>query len=142
MFITQSCPTPLSYPSPGDLSDPGIEPGSPALQVDLLPSELPGKPSYVKFPYIGSISVFISILLVYLFSLCRDLVFVVQLLSHIQLFAPPWTTERQVSLYFTVSLSLLKFMSTESVMLSKYLLLCRPPSPFAFSLSQHQGLFQ
>ena len=27
-----------------DLSDPGIEPGFPALQVDSLPTELPGKP--------------------------------------------------------------------------------------------------
>ena len=34
----------LSFPSPGDLSDPGIEPGSPALQSDALPSELPRKP--------------------------------------------------------------------------------------------------
>ena len=32
------------FPSPGDLSDPGIEPGSPALQVDSLPTELSGKP--------------------------------------------------------------------------------------------------
>ena len=31
-------------PSPGDLSDPGIEPGSPSLQADVLPSEPPGKP--------------------------------------------------------------------------------------------------
>ena len=30
-------------PSPGDLSNPGIEPGSPALQVDSLPAEIPGK---------------------------------------------------------------------------------------------------
>ena len=29
----------------GDLPDPGIEPGSPALQADSLPSEPPGKPS-------------------------------------------------------------------------------------------------
>ena len=34
----------LPFPSPGDLSDTGIEPGSPALQVDALPSEPPGKP--------------------------------------------------------------------------------------------------
>ena len=34
----------LPLPSPGDLPDPGIEPGSPALQADTLPSELPGKP--------------------------------------------------------------------------------------------------
>ena len=31
-------------PSPGDLPDPGIEPGSPALQVDSLPPKLWGKP--------------------------------------------------------------------------------------------------
>ena len=30
----------LPFPSPGDLPDPGIKPGSPALQVDSLPSEL------------------------------------------------------------------------------------------------------
>ena len=30
-------------PSPGNLSNPGTEPGSPALQMDSLPAELPGK---------------------------------------------------------------------------------------------------
>ena len=34
-------------PSPGDLPDPRIEPGSPALQADSLASEPPGKPSLV-----------------------------------------------------------------------------------------------
>ena len=39
----------LSFPSPGDLPDPGIKPRSPALQVDCLPSKLPGSPdSLVK----------------------------------------------------------------------------------------------
>ena len=33
----------LPFPSPGDLPYPGIQPGSPALQADALPSELPGK---------------------------------------------------------------------------------------------------
>ena len=37
----------LPFPSPGDLPDPGIKPGSPALQVDSLPSEPPGKPTVV-----------------------------------------------------------------------------------------------
>ena len=32
----------LPFPSPGDLPNPGIEPGSPALQTDTLPSEPPG----------------------------------------------------------------------------------------------------
>ena len=34
----------LPFPSPGDLSNPGIEPGSPALQADSLLTEPPGKP--------------------------------------------------------------------------------------------------
>ena len=32
------------FSSPGDLPEPGIEPGSPALQADSLPPVLPGKP--------------------------------------------------------------------------------------------------
>ena len=31
------------FPSPGDLPDPGIEPGAPVLQADALPSAPPGK---------------------------------------------------------------------------------------------------
>ena len=34
----------LPFPSPGDLPNPGMEPGSPALEADALTSELPGKP--------------------------------------------------------------------------------------------------
>ena len=34
----------LPFPSPGNLPDPGIEPRSPALQADSLPTELWGKP--------------------------------------------------------------------------------------------------
>ena len=34
----------LPFPSPGALPIPGLEPGSPALQADALPSEPPGKP--------------------------------------------------------------------------------------------------
>ena len=33
----------LPFPSPGNLPDPGIKPGSPALQADSLPSESPGR---------------------------------------------------------------------------------------------------
>jgi len=38
----------LPFPSPGDLPDPGIIPGSPTLQADSLPSEPPGKPYFLK----------------------------------------------------------------------------------------------
>ena len=37
----------LPFPSPGDLPDPGIEPGSPALEADALTSEPPGKPIHI-----------------------------------------------------------------------------------------------
>ena len=45
-FSRQEYGSGLPFPSPGDLPDPGIEPGSPALQADALLSELPGKPEF------------------------------------------------------------------------------------------------
>ena len=50
----------------------------------------------------------------------------VQLLSHIWLFAIPWTAAYQASLSITNSLSLLKLMSIELVMPSNHLILCHP----------------
>ena len=38
----------LPFPSPGDLPNPGIKPGSSALQADSLTSEPPGKPTSPK----------------------------------------------------------------------------------------------
>ena len=48
---------------------------------------------------------------------------VIQLLSCVQLFAAPRTAAPQAPLSFTISLSLLKLMSIESVMLSNHLIL-------------------
>ena len=53
-------------------------------------------------------------------------VVVVQSLSHVQLFVTRWTVARQASLSFTISWSLLKLMSIESLMPSNHLILCRP----------------
>ena len=53
-------------------------------------------------------------------------VVVVQLLSHVQLFATPWTGLHQATLSFTISQSLLRFMSTELVMSLNHLILCHP----------------
>ena len=50
----------------------------------------------------------------------------VQSLSHVQLFATPWTAACQYSLSMTTSWSLLKLMSIESVMPSNHLILCCP----------------
>ena len=62
------------------------------------------------------------------------LLVVVQLLSCVWLFATPWTAARQACLSFTISQSLLKLKSTESMMPSNHLILCRPylllPSTF------------
>ena len=51
---------------------------------------------------------------------------VVQLPSHIRLFAASGMAACQASLFLTISWSLPKFMSTESVMPSNYLILCHP----------------
>ena len=51
---------------------------------------------------------------------------VVQLLSPVRLFETPWTVAHQASLSLTISWSLSKFMSIESVMLSNYPILCCP----------------
>ena len=53
-------------------------------------------------------------------------VVVAQLPSCVRLFVTPWTAAHQASLSFTISESLLKFMSIESVMPSNHLILCRP----------------
>ena len=78
-------------------------------------------------PYI---SILISILIsIYIPSLLDSLpiqVSLARLLSHVQLFATPWTAARQASLSITNSRSLLKLMSIESVMPSIHLIPCCP----------------
>ena len=54
-------------------------------------------------------------------------VVVVQLLSCVLLFATPWTAAHQASLSFTISRSLLKLMSIDSVMPFNHLILCHHP---------------
>ena len=48
------------------------------------------------------------------------------MLSHVQLFATPWTAAHQTSLSCTISWSLLRFLSIESVIPSNHLILCHP----------------
>ena len=65
-----------------------------------------------------------------------------QSLSRVQLFATPWSAASQTPLSSTVSQSLLKFTSTESVMLSNHLILCHPLLLLPSIFPQHPGLFQ
>ena len=64
------------------------------------------------------------------FSYCNNqrqiIVAIVQSLNLVQLFVTPWTEACEASLSFTISKSLLKLMSTESVMPSSHLILCHP----------------
>ena len=53
----------------------------------------------------------------------------------------PCTAACQASLPFTVSFSLLKLISIESVMPFNHIILCHPLSPPTLGLSKHQGLF-
>ena len=104
----------LPFTPLGDLPDLGIKPVSLGLKTDSLPLNHLGR-SFVP-------------------------TVVNQLLSGIQFFATPWIVACQASLSFSISQSLLKFLSIESVMPFTHPLLS--PSPSAFNLSQHQGLIQ
>ena len=111
----------LPFP-PGDLPDSGIEPLSSALAGGFFITEPPGKPGYSlvnktewscghgtsRIGKVGRAHQFSS----------------VQLLSHVQLFATPWTAACQASLSITNSQSLPKCMSIELVMSSNHLILC------------------
>ena len=70
-----------------------------------------------------------------LFTLCRT-----------QFFAAPWTVAHQASLSFTISQSLLKLTPIESMMPSKYLILCCPllllPSIFHILLKLYYRSFK
>ena len=66
----------LPFPPPGDLSDPGIEPGSPAMQIDSLPSEPPGKAHNLQIAAM----------------------FTLLMLSPVHLFATLWTVAHQAPL--------------------------------------------
>ena len=118
------------FPSLGDLPNPGVKPTSPALQVDSLPLSYQG--------YFNNLSINISSSSWSMTLKCWS-VSSVQSLSHVWLFATPWTAAQQTFLSSTNSQSLLKLMSIELVMSFNQLM---SPSPPAFNLPQHQGLFQ
>ena len=68
-------------------------------------------------------------------------VVVIQLLSHVQLFATPWTAARQAPLSITnYQFAQIHVHCVGDAIQSSYPL--SPPSPLALNLSQHQGLFQ
>ena len=111
----------LPFHSPQDLGDPGNEPGPTSLQADSLASE----PGGAETCYSAQFSS-------------------VQLLSHVRLFATPWTAARQASLSITNAWSLLKLMSIELVTPSNHLILCHAllprlksfPASVSFPMSQ------
>ena len=128
----------------GDLPNPGIKPGSPALQAASLLSEPRGKPCRVAkmknkilsvlrmwsnwSSHILQVGVYIDITrkcfaIIYYSSVqfCS-----VQSLSCVRLFVTPWTAALQASLPITNSRTLLKLMSIEAVMPSKHLIFCFP----------------
>ena len=113
-FSRQECWNGLPFPSPGDLPNFGIEHASltsPAVAGSFfttsstsrqrLLSRSQGQRSGISFV-------------------------VIQSFSWVRLLATPWTEALQASLSFTIFWSLLKLMSTESVMPSNHLILCRP----------------
>ena len=129
------------FPSPGDLPDPGVQPGFSALRAHSLPSEPPAKcPGHcrvVEFILVTWAGAHPTPQLCLFFpqqcpqggplaSQQPDKFSSVQSLSRVRLFVTPWTAALQASLSITNSQSLLKLMSIESVMPSSHLILCCP----------------
>ena len=77
---------------------------------------------------VESVAPALSVYIIALFMIppVSNAVVVLQLLSHVRLFATLWTVAHQASLSFTISQNLLKLMSIESVMPSNHLILCLP----------------
>ena len=86
----------LPCPPPGGLPNPGME-LPPTWKMDSLPSEQPGKPIYVCVYIYTHTNTIFSIYL-YTVNLNYTHFIVVQLLSHVCLFATPWTAAHQASL--------------------------------------------
>ena len=99
-FSRQECWSGLPFPSSGDLPNPGIKPGSPALQADTLPSEPPGKPQiFLKYLFIP------KYLLIWIFLHFFGLVLKRNNLTLILLKPPPkWFLELWLTLHFLSSL--------------------------------------
>ena len=91
----------LPFPTLGNLSNPETEPTSSALADSLSLSHWGSPSESLQFSSVRS-------------------------LSRVRLFATPWTAARQASLSITNSQSLPKLRSTELVMPSNHLILCRP----------------
>ena len=99
----------LPFPTPGDLPNPGMELAYPASLLhcrQILYCWAPGDSPYNTEYYISII--------------------IVQLPSCVQLLATSWTVACQTSLSCTIFQSLPKFMSIESLMPSRHLILCHP----------------
>ena len=91
------------------------------------PSPLVGMIIFLNLVLIGE-EFLDNVMLVSAIKQCRAaiVVVVVQSLSRVQLFATPWTAAHQAPLSFTISWSLLKLMSIESVRPSNHLIICLP----------------
>ena len=87
----------LPFPSPWELPDPGMEPRSPALRADTLPSEPPAVTNLETFPNINSEQ----------FSSVHSL-------SRVRLFATPWIAAHQASLSIIISRSSLRLTSIKT----------------------------
>ena len=135
----------LPFPYTGDLPNPGIKPASPALVSRFFTTEPLGKSNTIYMVTVNQLVHIIKIkfTLKYLTTVLLPLfvepdfyfccsyprlllkfkISSVQLPSHVRLFATPRTAAHQASLSITNSWSLLKLVSTESVMPSNHLIL-------------------
>ena len=144
-FSRQESWSGVPFPSPGDLPNPGIEPRSPALQADTLPSEPPGKPSRQDFFFLNFKLEYIVDLQCCVRFRCTAKRFSHQFSSVAQS-CPTLCDPLNLSMPgLPVRHQLLEFTQTHVHRVSDAIQPSHPlssPSPPAPNPSQHQGLFQ
>ena len=151
----------LPFPFPGNLPNPGIEPAFlmfPALACEFFVTSATWEaaiyfskylPQSYKEHLVGYGNLLQGLGLIQGSNLhllhCRQILYSLTYLGspncRVWFFVTPWTAALHASLSFTISRSLLKLMSIQSVMPSNHLILCHPLL-LLFSIFPHQGLFQ
>ena len=90
----------LPFSSPGDLPNPGIKPGSPALQTEALPSEPPGKKPTVYYKY--SIYLVSYLVIIYLiiyntiYLYINKILYVIHIYIYMHIYTPKMSLVRNI----------------------------------------------
>ena len=119
-LLLKTCHSDLGYPHGSEVKIPLGNVGNKGLILGSEGSSWEGNGNPLQYSFLGNLTDR------GVWRATVHVVVVIESLNYVWFFATPWTAAHQASLFFTISWSLLKFISTESVMLSNHVILCHP----------------